>query len=373
MSDESFDAAQKALRNRAVVDLEEPLPDEQPTRWWLRILVLVVFFAFGAIVWLSWQDNAGDGTPVLVAAPEEPIKERPVNPGGMELRNDNTAIATVLDPDADRADTQPQVGPVVTSRPPDRPAVPVEEELPPSAGVSEEAPEAAPQTPGAPPLVSMGDIIPTEDDRAVPEPAAGAPAADAPAAGEPAAPPSVMAVAPEPPATAPLVTAPLAPAPAPEPLAAPRATPPAAPAPSAAPATDAGPMRVVPPAEPPAVVDTTPVPPPAPAAPAAPPPAPPAVVATAPAAPEPAQPAARSGVRIQVASLRSEADANIAWDRVARKHPDVFAGKRRVITQAEVKGATYYRAQLEGFASRAEAQAACEALKSAGSDCLVVR
>ncbi|WP_159713497.1 SPOR domain-containing protein [Geminicoccus flavidas] len=371
MSDESFDAAQKALRNRAVVDLEEPLPDEQPTRWWLRILVLLVFFAFGAIVWLSWQDNAGDGTPVLVAAPDEPIKQRPDDPGGMDLRNDNTAIASALDPDGNRSDTQPQVGPVVDSRPPVRP---VEEELPPSAEVSEAtsevAPDAAPQTAGAPPLVSIGDIIPTEDNGAGPEPAAGSPAADGPAAGEQVPPPSVMAVAPEPPATAPLVTAPLAPVPAPEPVPAPRAAPPATPAPSPAPAAAAGPMPVVPPAEPPAVVDTTPVPPPAPAAP---PPAPPTVVATAPAAPEPAAPAARSGVRIQVASLRSEADANVAWDRAARKHPDVFAGKRRVITQAEVRGATYYRAQLEGFASRAEAQAACEALKSAGSDCLVVR
>ncbi|WP_222182985.1 SPOR domain-containing protein [Geminicoccus harenae] len=364
MSDESFDAAQKALRNRAVVDLEEPLPDEQPTRWWLRILVLVVFFAFGAIVWLSWQDNAGDGTPVLVAAPDEPVKQRPDDPGGMDLRNDNTAIAEALDPDGNRADSQPQVGPEVASQPPARP---VEEELPPSAGVSDPAMEAPPQTAGAPPLVSIGDIIPPEEDATAPEPAAGEPA-----------PPSVVAVAPEPSATAPLVTAPLPSAPAPEPLAAPRAAPPAAPAPSAAPAptVDAGPMPVVPPAEPPAVVDTTPVPPPAPAAPATPPPAPPTVVATAPPAPEPAQPAqpaARSGVRIQVASLRSEADANVAWDRAAQKHPDVFTGKRRVITQAEVRGATYYRAQLEGFASRAEAQAACEALKSAGSDCLVVR
>jgi hypothetical protein len=77
-------------------------------------------------------------------------------------------------------------------------------------------------------------------------------------------------------------------------------------------------------------------------------------------------------VRIQVGSLRDEAAANTAWEQVARKNPEVFEGKRRVIASAEVKGATYYRAQLEGFASQAEAREACAVVQRNGNDCLVV-
>lgn len=360
MSDNSFDAAQKALRNRAVVDLEEPLPDEQPTRWWLRIVVLLVFFVFGAIVWLSWQDNAGDGEPVLVQAPPGPIKGPPDDPGGMSVPNDGSEIATVLS--GERDEPPPVVGPAPNDAPPARPQAP-----PPAA--AEEIIPPAQETAGAAgadatgPMTSIDEIMPPDEMEEAPAPAAGqvAPAPSAPTdtAGISATPLPPLTEVPNLPSSA--TTRP-APAPAPMPTPPPDMAAPAAP------------MPVVPP-----VVDTTPVVPPRPQPPAAaaPTPTPPAPVepepetVAPPAPPSPPQPPS-GGPRIQVGSLRDEADAITAWERVARRNPDVFKGRRRVITSAEVKGATYYRAQLEGFASKAEAQEACAAIKRNGNDCLVV-
>ncbi|HEX2529171.1 MAG TPA: SPOR domain-containing protein [Geminicoccus sp.] len=373
MSDNSFDAAQKALRNRAVVDLEEPLPEEQPARWWLRILVVLVFFVFGGIVWMSWQDNAGDGTPVVVAAPDLPIKEKPVDAGGITPRNADTAIATMLDGGQTGEPGTPAVGPIPESTPPERPEEEVIPPVEPAAGAtsSEPAAPSAPVPPAAP-TVAIGNIQPEAGAEGnVPA----APPVDALPDTTPQAP---AAMASNDPASSDLVVRPAPPldgavsAPAAAPLGTPADArsegftpvfpdPPAAdPAPST---TDTAALPATP--DPAIVPEPEPEPAPEPevaAAPARPEPEP---------EPEPAQPAA-AGVRLQVASLRSEEAAQTAWNRILQRNRDVLGGMEPVFVQAEVKGSTYYRAQATGFSSRAEAQAACTKMKSRGTDCLVV-
>ena len=370
MSDHSFDIAQKALRNRAVVDLEEPLPDEQPTRWWLRIVVLLVFFVFGAIVWLSWRDNAGDGEPVLVEAPPGPIKEKPLDPGGMTSPNADTQIPSTLANDgaAAKSTAEPRVGPASVSAPPIRPKD--EELLPPDTSVAK-AEESVPTSGLAQESADVGTtedadkaaVVASDEDDTTPDesvaPSAGPQPLDAPLrtadAGDltsrPLAP---LPVAPE----APAVEVPKLPSP-----------------PSTGGLTVAKPVPAVEPTPPRASA------PPKPPAPVASEPAQPRVivpqVASIP-APKPNSPPARQAppdvntVRIQIGSLRDQVAANTAWERAAEQNPDVFDGKRRLIVPADVRGTTYYRAQLAGFPTQEAAKTACSKIQGNGGDCLVV-
>ena len=373
MSDDSFDAAQRALRNRAIVDLEEPFPDEQPTRWWLRILVVLVFFVFGAIVWLSWRDNAGDGSPVLVSAPPGPIKEKPADEGGISSRDDNTRIAEVLAGKSTGTGSHEtsDVGPKTPDTPPVRPPV----EVIPPAGETGTVPLST-ITPSSGPVAQTPTVPPGELPNTTPVTTRPTPSdtSRATTSANPAGitvrqvPPindkpinTVMPSAPEPIDQPPVIEAQTA-------------------------GTEDGPTRVVPPVAPvapvapaapevgtaavsdPSEADLEPVPvedvdseeaEPEVAALPTPPPSPPQQAST--------------GFRIQVGSLRSEDAANIAWTRVQQKNKDVIGGGiQRSIVQAEVKGLSYYRVQAHGFPSLAAAQAACAKIKSRGSDCLVV-
>jgi cell division septation protein DedD len=150
--------------------------------------------------------------------------------------------------------------------------------------------------------------------------------------------------------------------PAPTPAAAPRApeppTPPAPPAPTAAaPATVA---PAAPPAPPPAkeavqeAVKESPAPPP---------PSPPA------AAPK----AASGGARIQLAAFPEAAAAEASWKKLQQRFPDPLGTLTLTIERADLgaKG-VFHRVQAGPFADRASAQAACDKLKAAKQDCLVV-
>ena len=98
----------------------------------------------------------------------------------------------------------------------------------------------------------------------------------------------------------------------------------------------------------------------------------PAQVASA--APANADPKAKpTGVRIQLASLPSEAAAWDAWKQISGKYSAQLTGLTAMVESADLgtKG-TFYRVQTGPFATVAAAQERCTAMKSAGLDCLVV-
>jgi hypothetical protein len=70
----------------------------------------------------------------------------------------------------------------------------------------------------------------------------------------------------------------------------------------------------------------------------------------------------------QVAAAQSEAAARAALKKVARHAPD---GTANHVEQAVVDGRTYYRAQVRGFADRAEAGRFCKAVIASSGDCFV--
>ncbi len=84
------------------------------------------------------------------------------------------------------------------------------------------------------------------------------------------------------------------------------------------------------------------------------------------------QPAATADFRIQLAALKSEAEANSAWKRILGKHIDVLGSLTVHIVRADLgTQGIYYRVQAGPFPDKASAAAACEQLKSSGQQCLV--
>lgn len=99
----------------------------------------------------------------------------------------------------------------------------------------------------------------------------------------------------------------------------------------------------------------------------------PAQVAQAPRA-APAVSAPASGVRIQLASVRSEADAQREWERMRRQHADLLGNLSPAFPSADLGDrGTFWRVQAGGFADPAAAQETCAALRGRGLGCNVVR
>ena len=76
---------------------------------------------------------------------------------------------------------------------------------------------------------------------------------------------------------------------------------------------------------------------------------------------------------MQVASQRSEAEAQASFRSVQAKFPDVLGARQAVIRRADLgdKG-VYYRAQV-GPLSAEQANEICSNLKAAGGQCLIQR
>lgn len=104
------------------------------------------------------------------------------------------------------------------------------------------------------------------------------------------------------------------------------------------------------------------------AAPPAPKPAPPPVQKSGPA---PAAKPAAGGAVVQIGAVSSTALADKAWKDAVSAVPGLGAGKGKSVEKIEKNGGTLYRTAVTGFASRADAQAFCAKLQSAGKSCFV--
>ena len=149
--------------------------------------------------------------------------------------------------------------------------------------------------------------------------------------------------------------------------------------------TSAPPAKLAQAAPPPAIRPALPTSPPVAKAEPAPakvvvvPPPKPAPVAVAKAEPPPAKPPAAKpapapavgGAVVQIGAVTTTALADRAWSDAVAAAPGLAAGKGKSITKIDKDGATLYRTAVTGFASRTDAQAFCEKLKSAGKSCFV--
>jgi cell division septation protein DedD/cbb3-type cytochrome oxidase subunit 3 len=77
---------------------------------------------------------------------------------------------------------------------------------------------------------------------------------------------------------------------------------------------------------------------------------------------------------VQIASFRSQADAEAAWVAFRTSFADVSAGLTPDVLQIEIPDrGTYHRLRIAAFGSRDDAVAFCSALQGRGQDCLVTR
>ena len=158
--------------------------------WIKRGIIIGVVVAFAALLVYVTLDRDGmrdeDITPPLVSAPDSPLKERPLDPGGMEVPNRDKAVFDLLEVTAD--------SPVPTPVPAPAPVV--------VAAAPAAATTPAATTSASAPVVAAAASAPAPVKPAVPAPA-----------------PTPVAVAK--PAPAPAVKP--TPAPAPKPVVAPKA------------------------------------------------------------------------------------------------------------------------------------------------------
>lgn len=95
-----------------------------------------------------------------------------------------------------------------------------------------------------------------------------------------------------------------------------------------------------------------------------------AAPADQPAADAPAAKVATGSAMVQIGAFDSDALAKGEWSRVSGKFGALFAGKSRVVQEAQSGGRTFWRLRAGGFASKDEARRFCAALIAEGVDCI---
>lgn len=103
--------------------------------------------------------------------------------------------------------------------------------------------------------------------------------------------------------------------------------------------------------------------------------APAATPAPAAQAPQPsASPAPAGAYVVQIASVRSEQEAQATWRSMQGKYPGLLSNQPFSVKRADLGDrGVYYRAQVGSFSGRDDAVKLCEALRAQGGDCMVQR
>ena len=88
------------------------------------------------------------------------------------------------------------------------------------------------------------------------------------------------------------------------------------------------------------------------------------------AAPDHAVPAGK-GALVQLAAVRSEADAKSEWDRLSKRMPDLLAQRHPAISKTDHDGQTLWRVRTGGFADVTQAKDFCDRVRAKGTGCTV--
>jgi hypothetical protein len=75
---------------------------------------------------------------------------------------------------------------------------------------------------------------------------------------------------------------------------------------------------------------------------------------------------------VQLTAAKTEADARVAWDKLAKKIPDLTADKRPLFLKTNEAGPTPWHLRTGGFTDAARAKAFCDLVKAKGGTCTLV-
>jgi sporulation related protein len=86
-----------------------------------------------------------------------------------------------------------------------------------------------------------------------------------------------------------------------------------------------------------------------------------------------AAPSAPTGkdMMVQLAAVRSEADAKSEWERLSKRMPDLFAQRRPAFSRTDHDGRTLWRVRTGGFPDLTQAKDFCERVRAKGTGCTV--
>lgn len=301
-------------------------------------IALVIFAAFGGVVWYAFSDPGTaperQQTVELIEANPDPVKTKPENPGGLQVEHQDKLI---LNPDPEK----PQVERLL---PPPEAPLPLASSA--AGGAGETGSESSDETPAGGSEATQAGVASLLRDGQEKDPE------ELEREAESASEQAVRAVTAGAAATAAVGNAAVDSARAETETQAP--TPPAA----AAAIPDAPPVAPKPVA--PVVTE-------APKTPVAEDPAPKATTQVA-------QVPTDSGYVLQLASLRSEDLARQEWSRIQNGNKGLLGQMKAIVERAEIEGiGTRYRLQTGPFPTKATAQDLCAQLKAAKQDCLVKR
>jgi hypothetical protein len=74
---------------------------------------------------------------------------------------------------------------------------------------------------------------------------------------------------------------------------------------------------------------------------------------------------------VQLAAVRTEADAKSEWERLSKRMPDLFAQRHPAISKIDHDGRTLWRVRTGGFADLSQAKDFCEHVRAKGTGCTV--
>jgi hypothetical protein len=75
---------------------------------------------------------------------------------------------------------------------------------------------------------------------------------------------------------------------------------------------------------------------------------------------------------VQLTAAKSEAQAQVVWDALAKRMPDLFSQHRALFQKANEPGPAPWRLRTGGFVDQSQAKAFCDKVKAKGGQCAVV-
>ncbi len=77
-------------------------------------------------------------------------------------------------------------------------------------------------------------------------------------------------------------------------------------------------------------------------------------------------------VIVQLSAAKSEAAAQVEWERLARRMPEVLGSHRALFQKTNEPGTAPWRLRTSGFADPAQAKTFCDKVKARGGQCSVI-